>query len=313
MVSTGTDVIPQVLHTDSKDLAGGNFAHMLPANGGNDTYGHNIDLLGGMGPDSILGTVNLGAPPGMINLNTHSDGLAINTFELTCAGTNGCHGVRLWDFTGNPANPEGITGAHHDNLNGSLNPNGDWEPGHGYRFLTNLKGYEDSDWEYNRTATAHNEYFALATPINYDNCNKCHPPTGGVMTIDGTISQFCATCHGNFHTIGNAFGTQGGSSGIGLNDVAPFIRHPTDLSLANLSEASGLVAYDLNAPIGRTTLGGIAGATSAVDPTSDAVMCLSCHRAHASEYPDILRWDYTAQVVGGGSLTGCLYCHTSKQ
>jgi len=52
-----------------------------------------------------------------------------------------------------------------------------------------------------------------------------------------------------------------------------------------------------------------------VTPGSDCVMCLSCHRPHGSPYPDMLRWDYTEQIAGGGGLTddrGCFYCHTKK-
>ncbi|TSA13704.1 MAG: hypothetical protein D4R73_00455 [Deltaproteobacteria bacterium] len=45
----------------------------------------------------------------------------------------------------------------------------------------------------------------------------------------------------------------------------------------------------------------------------DIVTCLSCHRAHASAYPDILRWDYSTMIANGGSLsTGCFVCHTTK-
>ncbi|MFC1513206.1 cytochrome c3 family protein [Thermodesulfobacteriota bacterium] len=45
------------------------------------------------------------------------------------------------------------------------------------------------------------------------------------------------------------------------------------------------------------------------------VMCLSCHRAHGSEYPDMLRWDYNTMIVNdeqGATGTGCFVCHSSK-
>jgi hypothetical protein len=42
-------------------------------------------------------------------------------------------------------------------------------------------------------------------------------------------------------------------------------------------------------------------------------MCLSCHRAHASQYSDILRWDYNNIFARSGAPeTGCLTCHTKK-
>jgi hypothetical protein len=42
-------------------------------------------------------------------------------------------------------------------------------------------------------------------------------------------------------------------------------------------------------------------------------MCLSCHGAHATDYPDILRWNYDTMNAGGGGLdVGCFTCHTQK-
>jgi len=47
----------------------------------------------------------------------------------------------------------------------------------------------------------------------------------------------------------------------------------------------------------------------------DMVICLSCHRAHASDQPDMLRWDYNLMIVdrtGPAAGTGCFKCHTDK-
>jgi predicted CXXCH cytochrome family protein len=64
-------------------------------------------------------------------------------------------------------------------------------------------------------------------------------------------------------------------------------------------------------PVGRTNVVPD-GPGSRVTPGSDAVMCLSCHRAHAREYPEMLRWDYSAMVVGSGSRGGYFVCHSAK-
>lgn len=44
------------------------------------------------------------------------------------------------------------------------------------------------------------------------------------------------------------------------------------------------------------------------------VFCLSCHRAHGSPYPDMLRFDYSEMQAGGGGATGtgCFKCHSAK-
>ena len=54
------------------------------------------------------------------------------------------------------------------------------------------------------------------------------------------------------------------------------------------------------------------GGEDVVDSNS-IVMCLSCHRSHASQYPDILRWDYAKMTVQDiKARTGCITCHTKK-
>ncbi|MDY0351461.1 MAG: cytochrome c3 family protein, partial [Desulfobulbaceae bacterium] len=72
--------------------------------------------------------------------------------------------------------------------------------------------------------------------------------------------------------------------------------------------------YDLDSPVARTSVGGLSGPSSVVSPGADAVMCLSCHYSHAGPYDDMLRWDYTTMVAGGGttSPSGCFACHTTK-
>ncbi|MBU0943252.1 MAG: hypothetical protein KJ804_21150 [Proteobacteria bacterium] len=292
---SGTGRIPQVYHTDTNDLAGGNFGYItgLKGSGSSDRKGHNIAAL--TGTDAVLY-----GPPGGIVLAFHNDGGIVNTDNLTCAGTNGCHGYRL----AGAALPRGITGSHHKNVSGKMDIA--TSPGNSYRFLMGVKGLEDVDWEDNASSTAHNEYFALAAPVALG-CTtlSCHGATGGVQPPNGTMSQYCATCHGNFHTIANA-----ASDGIGADATSPFIRHPTDLSLPSSGEYASYVTYNVGSPVARTTVPDAASAT--VNPGTDAVMCLSCHVTHASDYPSMLRWDYSAMIAGGGAGTGCFVCHTTK-
>jgi predicted CXXCH cytochrome family protein len=49
--------------------------------------------------------------------------------------------------------------------------------------------------------------------------------------------------------------------------------------------------------------------------TGDQVMCLSCHKAHGSKWPNALRFDYTGMDahLGTGTRTdGCFFCHRLK-
>jgi predicted CXXCH cytochrome family protein len=95
--------------------------------------------------------------------------------------------------------------------------------------------------------------------------------------------------------------------------VSPFIRHPTVVSLPATGEYTAYAGDKLSALVARLKVPD--GASSSVAPGSDAVMCLSCHVAHVSNYPDMLRWDYSTMIAGNAgtaSGTGCFACHTNK-
>ncbi|HEY5674512.1 MAG TPA: cytochrome c3 family protein [Malonomonas sp.] len=299
LVSVGSDFIPQVMHSEATDLAGGNFAFItgMKGSGASDGKGHNIAELTGM-------DATITALPGGIQQSGH-EGYIVNTALLTCAGTNGCHGYRYAPST----LPKGINGAHHNNVDGKLDVADN--VGNSYRFLTGVKGLEDNDWQYTRSSTDHNEYFGLTTPIKLGcsgGTTSCHSGLG-VKTPNGSMSQYCATCHGNFHTI-----KTDRSSGIGATASSPFIRHPTDLVLPNDGrEYSLYTVYNPMVPIART--GSVPSiASGVVTPGSDAVVCMSCHVAHASDYPDMLRWDYVGDCEADtvNNNCGCFTCHTAK-
>ncbi|HFQ88619.1 MAG TPA: hypothetical protein ENK27_00965, partial [Desulfobulbus sp.] len=153
-VSLGPDTLPQVMHSGATDLAGGNFGYItgLKGSGAADNKGHNIRDL--TGSDAVLY-----APPGGIRQFAHDTGGNVNTDNLTCAGTNGCHGYR---YAGS-AYPEGIRGAHHRNVGGRLDQA--TEPANSYRFLMGVKGFESADWQEHASAANHNEYYGLLTPV----------------------------------------------------------------------------------------------------------------------------------------------------
>jgi len=260
--------------TQGNTLAGGNFYWVA---NGDDAAGHNVSTDGLAGTDGALGNT----PPG--NTGTFSG-------PLTCAGTTGCHGDRTAtsDFAA-------ISGTHHaddstiDGLTVATS----------YRFLNGVKGLEDSDWEYQPTATAHNQYYGVDRT------------TEATASIDpGTISALCAQCHNDFH---NGYQTVGGSTGFG----SPWVRHPTDFDMGNTdtgSEYRGYGgtgnAYVVAAPVASTDYSQVLSNVSFNDDT--IVTCISCHRAHGTPNADLLRWDYSNIKAGGGGSGGCFECHTTK-
>jgi predicted CXXCH cytochrome family protein len=296
IVTIGGSEIPQVYHTDpSGDLAGGNFAYITGAkgSGASDGKGHNVKDLGNS--DDVLNTA-----PG-VNVIAH-DTIITDTY-LTCAGFMGCHGMRYDDANKKTTGLPKLKGAHHQNVDGKC----DTDPAtayayNSYRFLVGVKGLENTvdKWQ-NKDKNSHNEYFGASAPLELS-CSDTHCHNGGTSgaySPNGSISVFCGTCHGMFHD-------QSGIGGIS----SPFKRHPTDVSLPASGEYLSYTVYSTEAPVARTTVPD--SPDSVVRPGTDVVMCLSCHAAHGTNYPDILRWDRRSIIVAGGGSGGCFTCHTEK-
>ncbi len=277
--------------SSSSALAAGNFYWVLHATSRNsdpDTSGHNCLAIPGMTADS-----HLSQAPGMPDSASGSSCARCHRRIESCTS---CH-----------------TPAHHadDTGGGVVGASGGW-----YRFLnssehgtasTGVKGIEDSDWEQTVSSSDHNEY------------NGCNNPYGN---DDNSISNDCAGCHYKFHGI-NYTDTDGT---VLADNKSPWFLHPTHLALADT--ASGAEYHNYNngngynplAPLARDPdrLATMTTSTSTVyvaygTADGDQVMCLSCHRAHGSPYPDMLRWDYnTCQAGTPNSNCGCFVCHTQK-
>lgn len=239
---------------------------------------------------------------------------------LNCAGAIGCHGNRgKPGVNGMGAGVQVMKGAHHNNVEGQA-LNSPTELYTSYRFLRGVKGFEnDGTYKYqNKDENNHNEYFGATTPLTQGCAVTCHSSVG-VWPPNNTMSGFCATCHGSFHVIGDVDSNIDGE-GIGGDINSPFTRHPTDVKFPspgteyNNYNPGGGGVYNVEAPVAR---GAIVGISSVVDTTTTGdtgaiVMCLSCYMAHASDFPDMLRWDYSLMTIGSGRTDGCFNCHTTK-
>ncbi len=257
--------------------AGGTFADTVFTT---DQKGHNVkDLVDAgiltTGAESTAGMI--GNPPGAeAGGYTEPTGLT-----LTCAGTLGCHGNH------DAGAGNSVTGFHHGTY-----PNA-------YRFLrfydgaahTDIQGKGSPTWESGgATAANHNVYYALAND--------------GVATRD-SISSFCSLCHGDFHDDGDTM-----SGGV-------WTRHPTEEVIPAAWDAIGTgvtVDYERNPfAFNGADYAALTPALAYDMPNNPRVACISCHRAHASDEDDALRFTYTDMVAGGGNDWGCLGCHTAQR
>lgn len=289
---------PQVAHNNIDDLAAGNFRYVFEWN---DRKGHNVHGFGALVNAGDLGNF----PPGY-NRAFDPSSIGYDQYnpraQMMCAGANGCHGNRS-----ELSQMDAMKGAHHsiDNmLKAGLTfdetaqvtdgPAGEWNKvGSSYRMLLGVRGIESADWEANPSPANHNEYkgevFTTRTIQSYSGANAI-----------STISDFCASCHGNFHMTG--------TDGIG-GPGSPWLRHPVDILLPATpgSEYLNYTTYSLTAPVARLNLAGSVGANV---QGNAVVMCLSCHRAHASPNDKILRWNYKSIDIEV-AISGCAVCHTS--
>lgn len=290
------DGIPFVLDAGAAptatSLAGGNFYWVADAAGNTDVKGHNVV---GISAQDAIGLT----PPGW-----SSDFDAYGTVgqvgswttQLTCAGTNGCHGDHTYadQFAA-------VSGAHHTNdatITGVTT-------GNSFRFLLGILGYEDTDWEFATAADNHNQYFGYARTDDI-------VPTAGDATK--TINYLCAECHGNFHSGAVNLGALPGD-----DTTAAWIRHPSDFDMNEASGTeyqayggSGTNAYQPLVPLASDDVS--APLSTVLNASGDAIVsCISCHRAHGSAYDDLLRWDYADCDAGTDNADcGCFQCHTTK-
>jgi hypothetical protein len=272
--------VPQVLlSTSATALAGGNFKYLDI----DDNRGHNVIDTGNQEDNG-----SMFPPPG----DENTTGILKSNF--TCAGKFGCHGNRTVEDK-----LLSLKGAHHADDSvlkfGGIDESGQGgSTGLSYRFLKGVKGGEDIDWQATNSVTVHNEYKGAIFGVEGGNA---YTPGGN------TISGFCAECHGNFH---------GGSDDTGGPIGTPWLRHPTDISLPLSGEYILYTTYNLTVPVARTTIPN--SPSSTVTPsgnTDDIIMCLSCHRAHASSDFKMMRWDYKGWPANL-QTNGCNVCHTDK-
>lgn len=278
--TAGAVTAPKVDYPLASMLAGGSFADAIAST---DSRKHN---LGGI-PAGVAVFITTD-DAAMTNGTPGAGGAATvpTPATLTCAGSLGCHGDGsvASNVAVTPAGDPGIQGFHHQTKGAGS-----------FRFLmvkgnnvnnilgTAVGGYGSANWESGgATAANHNVYSAIA----------------------GTsISGFCANCHGLFH----------GTANTGAGPSA-FVRHPTDYALDATMLASASVVVDyVNTPFGYSNLAGLS-TTVALTKTNASVACVSCHRAHGSAQPDILRFDYATQIAGSKTSTiGCVNCHVNQR
>jgi hypothetical protein len=106
------------------------------------------------------------------------------------------------------------------------------------------------------------------------------------------MSQWCANCHGLYHDSELAGFQHPSNENLGAEISTQYNRYDGDDNPAGASAMTSYLAavpFEDSSPVGT---GSRAGPTS-----TSRVMCLTCHRAHASSAPHAGRWDFNVSLL----------------
>ncbi len=124
-----------------------------------------------------------------------------------------------------------------------------------------------------------------------------HTPTGAGKT---TWGEWCATCHAGMHSNGNYVHPVDETLGSSIANIyGAYISSSNTTGGAAASSFLSLVPFAENSGDYATLKAHAQNNGSFLNgpAPSDRVTCLSCHRAHASGFPDALRWQMEGEFI----------------
>jgi len=236
-------------------------AHGTAASSKGENHGHNIvaaDFAGFTSPDLTLTT----APGG--------------TYNSTYLGCNSCHDPHGKKNGGTKMGGAAIEGSGSYGVTGPTRGS--------YRLLAGTGYVTDS------------VTFTAASPIAASPGNVADTDAAHVAYGQG-MSEWCGNCHGGFANVGNlhpAGNTQTLGSGSIYQNYNSYVK-------TGLFTGTSATSYLELVPFERQVTDGtalLAGTTSTAGPNASSnVMCLTCHRAHASAFENSARWDFTTEFI----------------
>ncbi|MDW7712371.1 MAG: hypothetical protein SCH98_18035 [Deferrisomatales bacterium] len=160
---------------------------------------------------------------------------------------------------------------------------------------------------YRPRAVAGELAFAGAAPVavSPEDYNRAESESDTRVAYGLGMSEWCQNCHGLMHSDdypgypGNFRHPAGNHAKLGARIAANYNRY--DLRTGAV-DADGSQAYTSLVPFERGTADRaelLAATESTAGPTtgSENVACVSCHRAHASAFADLGRWNFNAVLL----------------
>ncbi len=142
-----------------------------------------------------------------------------------------------------------------------------------------------------------------------------------IVSYGSGMSEWCANCHQavlQTDAMGSFIHPSGGAATLGVATVGTQTIAQNYNSYIGSGNLTGTAQYTSLIPVEQGSI--TSGATSfgAIAPTvngSSNVMCLTCHRAHASAWQNMTRWDSTTQMITNpaGYATSTTYAYSTPQ
>jgi hypothetical protein len=171
-----------------------------------------------------------------------------------------------------------------------------------YRLLGG-KGYQPG---YLKGAYAfYNDPFYAVVPANFNRSEA----TSSVRVAYGKGSaEWCANCHYEMHSVYNDMGGEVHPAGVNIGSTIELTNYNSYVKTADMSgnqatSFTSLVPFQIDNNSNLNILK--ADSTSTAGPVAaDRVTCFTCHKAHASGWSSILRWNMDSTFITIGANYG---------
>jgi hypothetical protein len=136
--------------------------------------------------------------------------------------------------------------------------------------------------------------------------NRTEATTQTRVAYGKGMSEWCATCHTDMHTNSGKLvhPVSQDLGGIIAGNYNHYVKSG-DLTGSQTNSYLSLVPYEENSTdyTALKTLAATSGTATLAGPAANAqVMCLSCHRAHASGWPEATRWNNEGELITNNGL-----------
>lgn len=142
------------------------------------------------------------------------------------------------------------------------------------------------------------------SPLEY---NRSEAESDTRVAYGAGMSEWCSNCHASMHNDesvapGSFRHPAGNNAKLSATLIANYKRYDFRTGSVNADGAtaySSLVPYEMGSEV-RSDLRAATLSTAGPSTGQENVSCLSCHRAHASGFPALGRWNFGTDMVWDG-------------